>query len=215
MQKRSINILTMDNSPVLCFEHCQKKVKICCIIVPKNCPLCGCDINSSPMRLPPFRLPTPFSSSKSQPFSLIIKPTNGSFLQDYKQGDDLHIGISNSNCDIYSFDQQGLCIVEPWLQCLVIPVSEMSKIHPGMLDKVLNDSLTDCRWIKERYNESQYNCYTYVLDMLLRVRGLEEGCDKVTFSSKILLPSTTRAASYVDLYRRIMNEGYVISYALD
>ena len=202
----------MENSPILCFEHCQRNVRISCITIPTACPLCGCSTESSPMRLPPFRLPTPFSSSNSQPSSILVKPTNGSFLQDYTQDDDLHIGISNTKCEIYAFDCEGLtCTKNPWLQCIVIPISKITGKQPESLDAVLKDTLTESRWNMKNYNESQYNCYSYVLDVLWKIGCVDMECDKVAFSTQFLVPQTTRAAVYIDMYRKILKEGFVIS----
>lgn len=66
---------------ILCFQHCEKDVKIFCFDLPKICPLCKKDLLTTELRIPPFRIPYPFTGAKKMPCSVVIKPTSGDFLQ--------------------------------------------------------------------------------------------------------------------------------------
>ncbi len=72
---------TASASPLICFHHCSTDVKIICTVVPETCPVCKAELNATAMKIPPFRIPSPFLSSKDVDFGVVIKPTNGSFLR--------------------------------------------------------------------------------------------------------------------------------------
>lgn len=66
-----------------------------------------------------------------------------------------------------------------------------------------------------RYNEAEFNCYTFVLSFLrsLRYGRLSEAADNRTeFCEKFIIPRTTAAGKYISLFRKLrqsQNQCYV------
>ena len=110
---RSINKIKNNQSSsttgqenILCFEHCEKKVF--CVKLPDTCPVCQIAITQCNFKLPPFKLPTPFSRAQDHPCSIVIKPTNGDFLKDYRNHGNLHIAVTNSKGFVIEYDMEGI-----------------------------------------------------------------------------------------------------------
>ena len=66
---------------ILCFQHCDKKSKVFCLELPDYCPICDSPMNSIELRIPPFQVPYPFTYTRRAPCSVLIRPTEGDFLQ--------------------------------------------------------------------------------------------------------------------------------------
>ena len=64
-----------------CFQHCRKDTDLVCFRLPERCPLCGEDTAMTPCRIPPYILPSPFVSSGAAPRSVVVRPTNGTFIR--------------------------------------------------------------------------------------------------------------------------------------
>ena len=45
-----------------------------------KCPICSKPIDSTPMEIPPFRIPSPFTDCRDKLFTVLVKPTQGTFL---------------------------------------------------------------------------------------------------------------------------------------
>ena len=67
--------------PVVCFQHCEKGVNIVYLEMPALCPLCGQETGATRSELPPFRLPSPFTAAVTAPYSVVVRPTDGTFLR--------------------------------------------------------------------------------------------------------------------------------------
>jgi len=65
---------------VVCFQHCELGSLVTCFVVPPLCPICGDQVAGSALKVPPFTLPSPFVHSRSSPYCIVIRPTDGSFL---------------------------------------------------------------------------------------------------------------------------------------
>ncbi|CAG0907191.1 unnamed protein product [Cyprideis torosa] len=68
---------------ILCLAHgCDsKRTKIFSFSFPAICPVCNEDLTQSELPLPPFRIPFPFVRAQQRALSLVIRPTQGDFLQ--------------------------------------------------------------------------------------------------------------------------------------
>jgi len=71
----------MNDPNILCFQHCEPKSKVFCLHLPANCPICDVPLTSVPLYTPPFQVPYPFTNPEKVPTSVIIRPTEGDFLQ--------------------------------------------------------------------------------------------------------------------------------------
>ncbi|XP_020626230.1 MKRN2 opposite strand protein-like [Orbicella faveolata] len=109
---------------VLCMQHCSNQMNIFFTKFPEMCPLCGQSLKSCSLIIPPFRIPSPFVAQNNVSGVLLVKPTKGSFLRDYKSGDDLHVGIVATNGKVYNFDEIGLHADSTnWEQCIAVSVN--------------------------------------------------------------------------------------------
>ena len=91
---------------VFCFEHCDKKV--ICIKLPDSCPVCQTSITQCKFKMPPFKLPSPFSRAQDHPCAIVIKPTHADFLKDYRNHGNLHIAVTNSKGFVVEYDMDGI-----------------------------------------------------------------------------------------------------------
>ena len=86
---------------LMCFQHCVKNVNVFCFVLPALCPMCGEDLSTADLRIPPFRcglewkvwnwkhwpftmyfrVALPFSTASNNPHHVVLKPTNGNFLR--------------------------------------------------------------------------------------------------------------------------------------
>ncbi|KAE9525693.1 hypothetical protein AGLY_014220 [Aphis glycines] len=66
-------------------------------------------------------VPYPFVRASQQSCSIIVKPTQGDFLNNYQLMDDLHIGVISSRGTVVSYDWNGIIEdTENWQECLVV-----------------------------------------------------------------------------------------------
>lgn len=201
--------------PILLFQHCQKGVNILYLDPPEMCPLCRRDTATTPSEIPPFRLPSPFQSAQDAPFSVVVRPTVGSFLRDYANNADLHVGITDSKGTVYEYDSSGVHVSsQSWSQCLAIKMIDKydSRWSHNWDDSLRQFSLLPT-WSASRYSDRTHHCYDFVLRFLL-VMGIEKilPCvqDGTKFCVDQVVPKTTQAARYISLYRRLLQEGLII-----
>ncbi|CAG0880350.1 unnamed protein product [Darwinula stevensoni] len=206
---------------ILCFQHCDKKTKIFCFSVPSTCPVCGCDLVNSPLRIPPFRIPYPFGRARDFRCAVVIKPTQGSFLKDYKNSSDLHIGVTDSRGEVVEYDRNGVKRGD-WEHCLPVPIfpkksSSLSlpQSHSFVLkwDSTLQSMATSPLWTKDKYMEKSHNCYAFTLSFLgsLKLERLNGATSNPTeFCQRFIVPQTTAAGKYITLYRRLSETGVVV-----
>ncbi|KAG1706622.1 MKRN2 opposite strand protein [Nymphon striatum] len=213
-----------DDPGLFCFQHCQKNAKVFCFKLPSSCVICGVDLQTSELRIPPFRVPYPFTDASRAPCSVVIKPTNGDFLHNYKNSADLHMGVTDSNGIVYEYDEKGLKKCRDcgdsseWKQCLAINVTDGSNKQFSAEWKeywnfILNIIAEDEMWTSEQYKEETHNCYTFVLTFLrsLQLRNLNGSIlSRTEFCKKFVLPRTTSAAKYISLYRHLLKNNIYI-----
>lgn len=183
-----------------------------------NCPECGRSIRvDDTLKLMPFRLPFPFAKPHENPCSILLRPTNGDFLNDYLNSTDLHIGVTTSRGCVVEFDKRGLVKsnsrkspANQWNQSLVVDaVPEPWHDH---WDDVLGTMSTD-DWAAAKYDEADYNCYAFVLEFLRRLGygALSELAENRTqFCEQYIIPRTTAAGKYISLFRKIRDHGFYI-----
>lgn len=63
-----------------------------------------------------------------------------------------------------------------------------------------------------RYHPTLHNCYDFVLSFLKEMSPeCQDFVEKDTFCNTYILPRTTKAAHYIDLYRNVVANGFVVS----
>lgn len=210
--------LSMDeeNDPILCFQHCCDS-NILCLRLPDQCPICLQSLASTSLKIPPFRLPTPFVNSKDHPFALVIKPTLGSFLDSSSSvlTDDLHVGVSDSDGKVYDFDEDGINrSVNGWNQCLAVSVTNKAEYKlTALWNAKLQEFISSTHWIAEKYDEQNHNCLSFAVEFMCYM-GLDKNInslkDKTSFCRDILLPKSKEAIKYVQIYEKLCTEGGII-----
>ncbi|KAI8486623.1 protein of unknown function (DUF4796) [Branchiostoma belcheri] len=199
---------------ILCFRHdtCQPTTQILCLDLPTTCPLCGRPIQT--LLHPPFSLPNPFVDGHSRPFSVVVKPTCGTFLSDYHRSDDLHVGVTSSNGVVFNFDETGVHKdTAGWEESITVRLLQEKDFDiRECWDKCLNDY--SLYWRPESYDENANNCFDFVLGFLRHV-GYEYVNTEVLrsrqdFCKTLVIPEGVKAGKYIDLYRRLEREGFVV-----
>lgn len=202
----------MDTDPgILCFHHCQSM--IFCFKLPERCPVCDKIICNEEFQVLPFRIPYPFVRASQHPCSIVIKPTIGDFLNDYLNSKDLHIAVTSSSGSVVEFDKGGLQFhqTELWKQCLVICGASGPWLDHW--DTVLKQITEQDCWSARRYNEDNFNCYTFVLTFLEKIKyeNLSKfACDRTKFCENYIVPKTTAASKFISLYRKLCRSGFLV-----
>lgn len=197
---------------ILCFQHCEKRAHVLCLQLPQCCPICGLELEDAELRVPPFRIPCPFKSSEKAPCCVVIKPSKGDFLHLCTSSLDLHTGVTDSKGQVHEFDREGLQVARQpaWSQCVAVPViTGQGDAWHEFWDYTLAVTEGQDAWNKERYNEKEHNCYSFVMAFLrnLQMPELRPSLkDKLTFSSHFLVPQTRNVARYIALYRKLLQE---------
>jgi len=221
----------MELQSIRCFQHCLKEKNIFCFNVPPTCPLCHIPLSSCPYTIPPFCLPSPFyfhfstltkmavwsSLQPLKPFSVVVKPTQGNFLRSYRAGDDLHVGLVDSNGIVYNYNEYGvLADSKGWDLSLCVNIFDERECEFQMKwNESLKNSMLDQKWDLSIYEENSYNCYEYVIDVLSDILSIPT-LSKETFTTTYLLPETIKAAKYISLYHEIQScNGIVVHNVID
>ncbi|KFM77511.1 hypothetical protein X975_18852, partial [Stegodyphus mimosarum] len=196
-----------DDPGILCFQHCQKNKKVFSFVLPGVCNFCKEDLANSELRVPPFRIPYPFCNAKRMPNTIVIKPSNGDFLNNYVNSSSLHIGVTDSLGNVFEYDSHGLnkSNGENWEQCLCIEILQRDHLR-SYWDKVLNEVFQQECWTPDRYNAEDHNCYSFVLTFLksLQIHELYPYIvDKTTFCQHFVAPQARVAAKYISLFRQL------------
>lgn len=132
-----------------------------------------------------FPLPSPFRRASDSPCSVVVRPSVGSFLNDYQLYDDLHIGVADSKGVVIDFDKGGIRVrINYWNQCLVITEDQLrttefssttssltsSAISTTSSADIWDETLKRCvdvaRWTREgrdAYDGEINNCLDFVL----------------------------------------------------
>ncbi|KHJ80175.1 hypothetical protein OESDEN_20155 [Oesophagostomum dentatum] len=152
-------------------------------------------------------LPCPFVKQQAFDCALVVKPTRGSFLE-YKAGDDLHIGISDSKSVVRSFWLNGISAEDSnWDGSLVIYrfISEN-----GKFDQSLYRFISSCsqKFDGQLYDESNWNCFDFVVEFM-RASNFPN-IMKVTFVSHFVQKPLNNAIKYSALVHKAMENGFIL-----
>lgn len=166
----------------------------------------------------PFRLPSPFAKASQHPCSVVLRPTEGTFLDDFENSSDLHIAVTRANGDLVEFNVPGLQELsssesnKEWSNCLVIETVPPN--WHSLWDEKLFDMCHDPFWKTAQYHERNLNCYSFVLKFLESL-GFGElskySRDKNVFSQIYVIPKTVNVAKYISIYRQIVKNGVFIN----
>ncbi|KAG5345247.1 MKROS protein, partial [Acromyrmex charruanus] len=200
----------MNNDPgIICFRHCKTK-NVFCMQIPAMCPVCSSQMQN--FTVDPFRVPCPFANAIHNPTSIIIRPSRGSFLDDYDvTRDDLHIGIVNSSGGIVEFDKEGLIEndITKWTDCIVLEL--VPAAWTAQWDEALLLMSKDLKWKSINYDAINMNCFNFVLEFFnnlgyrdLRFESKEELCER------LILSKMYKAMQYVSLYRTLKDQEYLL-----
>lgn len=209
----------MADSTILSFRHsCQTSGNILCFQLPHYCPICGRSLMEEPLSTPPVRYPPILRSSNAYPFSIVIKPTNGSFLGDYNHGDNLHTGITDSKGFLCHFNEQGINYDRSiWHQSLVIPLLDKSDLELSSLwDEKLSQIILGPTWRAECYVELGHNCFDFVVAFLNLVqynhlkRSSSVPITRQALVDGYILATTSRATKYINFIREIRSRGFLL-----
>ncbi|XP_068757205.1 MKRN2 opposite strand protein-like [Montipora capricornis] len=194
-----------EEEAIRCMQHCTSEWNIFFSKFPETCPICGKSLSRCQLIIPPFRLPSPFVSQRNVSCLFLVRPTRGSFLRDYKTGNDLHVGIAASNGVVYNFDERGLhADGTHWEQCIPVTISDSHFSRPEIWDSKLPEMLCNGMWTSMKYNEDNNNCYDFALSFLNQLLpSPSKPLTKPDFCETFILPKTTKAAYYIDLHRRV------------
>ncbi|PIK37039.1 putative MKRN2 opposite strand protein [Apostichopus japonicus] len=260
----------MTDTTILSFRHsCQSSGNILCFQLPLYCPMCGRSLTNEPLATPPVRYPPILKSSSNYPFSIIIKPTNGTFLGEYenkaelissillqhctsalkhamagqfrvvlalesdkddeltvntvstlnyKYGDNLHTGVTDSRGFLCHFNEQGVTYDRSvWHQSLVIPLIEISDFELVTIwDEKLSQITHRPEWTSERYVELGHNCFDFVVAFLnfiqynYRKQNLNSSITRQSLVDEYILATTSKAAKYINFMKQIQTRGYLL-----
>lgn len=199
-----------DNPGIVCFRHCPRK-NVFCRRIPVTCPVCSSRIQD--FILDPFRVPYPFANAAHNPTSIAIRPSRGSFLDDYDvTSDDLHVGIIDSDGGVVEFDKDGLIAndVDRWTDCVAFHVAPVA--WTARWDETLSSMSGDDRWKSVNYDEINMNCFDFVLEFLnnlgyanLKFASKEDLCER------LILSKIQNAIKYISLYRALKHQEYLLS----
>ncbi|XP_062587804.1 MKRN2 opposite strand protein-like [Saccostrea cucullata] len=200
---------------VLCWQHCDKLTNILCFAVPSVCPLCHYNTAHSPSRIPPYKLPSPLNRAGDFPVSLVVKPTLGTFIRDYDNSVNLHIGVTDTNGTVYDYDEGGVHVgMSGWEECLVIPLSNRG-LNPHIYqvwDATLQHQAQSNIWTKSKYIEDSHNCFDFVIYFLKQVGFSRENLSAESRSSlthDIILPQMSKVTQFITLYRNVERNSFV------
>ncbi|CRK94982.1 CLUMA_CG008470, isoform A [Clunio marinus] len=207
----------MSDPGILCIQHCN--ARIFSFTLPEKCPLCHNKIlnERNNFGLMPFRLPYPFVRATQAQAAVILRPTNGDFLNDYNNNTDLHIAVTTSQGVIVEFDRHGLRQHEShdenssWEQSLV--VTNVSEAWWDYWDEILSKICKLTKWSAASYKKDSHNCYSFVLTFLQSINHGElsrVACNRTLFCERFICPRTVVAGKYISLYRKIRDQGHSI-----
>lgn len=200
---------------IMCWQHCDKLTNILCFSVPPVCPLCHYNTTHSPSRIPPYKLPSPLTNAGESPMSLVVRPTVGTFLRNYDNSVNLHIGVTDTKGTVYDYDEDGVHVgIAGWEECLVIPLSNRG-VTPQIYhlwDSTLQNLSQSNMWTKLKYIEDRHNCFDFVIFFLKQIGFSRQNLSAESRSAlthDIILPQMSKVVQYITLYRNIASFSYV------
>lgn len=203
MSQNELNLNYMMILEIKCFQHCKANERYLCLELPEKCPTCLHNLNSKiKFKVPPFILPRTLKLTDTRlrglpPYSLLLQPTDCDYLKLVEEPDisDLHIGVTNSDSDVFDFNHNGLNKnAHNWIDThsIIIDIYSFQNKLKGYnygeffylnnsnktSDDIYVDSkwntLLDRHWKKRKelwnrtfYNENKFNCLDFIITFLL------------------------------------------------
>lgn len=193
---------------LICFKHCSS-ASIFCKKVPNNCPVCDSLLDE--FLLEPFAIPYPLANAREHPYSVVIRPSKGNFLDDYKVSDDLHIGVTDSNGTVLEYDTCGLIQndILKWTDCAAIRFIPES--WETFWDQILLEICKDTKWNSNNYNGFSLNCFSFVITFLNNLKYSEvQFMNKEDMCEVFILPKLQNILKYALLYRELKDKSFCI-----
>ncbi|EGT52802.1 hypothetical protein CAEBREN_11583 [Caenorhabditis brenneri] len=176
----------------------------------KKCPTCEAKIDFKDQKWSIKPLPSPISETQKETAGcIVVKPSHGN-IQSYSFGKDLHIGISDSNGQVYSFWTKGVETQKTtWGNSVVL-----IDLRPYFFGNLKN--LDNCieffietqkmslRFHKSKYRETTWNCFDFVLEFLKFINF--RNYKAVDFSEEFTTKKMQGVVKYITLYNKLLNE---------
>ena len=167
----------------------------------------------SPMRIPPFRIASPFSHSTDAANSFVICPAEGSYSDCELSLDDLHVGITDSKGIVYHYNDNGINIDDHgWTEVISVRFPS-ADVQPQHWDSILLELAKQSKWTAEQYNEATNNCFTFALNFLARAGVIKTQPQLMTateFCHQYVMQVLDKASNYIKLVKTISKEGCLI-----
>ncbi|KHN80901.1 hypothetical protein Tcan_05503 [Toxocara canis] len=170
-----------------------------CVTTEAICHCKNCDrfITNTEMSL--VNLPNPFMANA--PRCILLKPSYGGF-NEYKVGDDLHIGISNSESMVYSYWKDGIVAeFSGWKNAISIYDFEEA-CFDDTLQRFIDENAT--HFSREKYTANNWNCFDFVI-LFLKFADVvdEDRSTKDCFVADFIEAPLQRAIRYCRLVERL------------
>lgn len=194
---------------IICFRHCST-LNVFCKCVPDKCPVCHSFIESYIFE--PFGIPYPYANAIQMPVTIVIKPSQGSFLKDYEINDQLHIGIVDTEGVVHEFDRGGILVNNHsrWTDCIAIQIVPASWNEHW--DNTLQKMLADPKWKSNNYDEDAMNCFNFVIEFMNNLSYMDvRFINKEDLCEKLLLSKIRDAVKYNALYKNLQHKCFFIS----
>ncbi|CAG8860246.1 MKRN2 opposite strand protein-like C-terminal domain-containing protein [Caenorhabditis elegans] len=157
------------------------------------------------------RLPCPLAQSHEDlACGIVIKPSNGHF-KSYKLGDDLHIGISNSQGLIYSFWTKGIEIdTSKWENSLKILdfrafFFENLNLLDNSMDFFVEIQRKMKKFDKSKYMENDWNCFDFVMEYM-KFTNYRNYRSKIDFLEEFVTKKLENVVKYCMLFEKLSNK---------
>ncbi|XP_036149565.1 MKRN2 opposite strand protein [Monomorium pharaonis] len=204
----------MNNDPgIVCFRHCSTK-SVFSRRVPATCPACSSQMKN--FIVDPFHIPYPFRKATHCPTTIVIQPSQGSFLDNYDMKHGLlHAGIVDSNGGIVEFDKKGPIVNDfaRWIKVDCIALEIVPAAWTARWDETLSLILNDFKWKHINYDAISMNCFDFVLEFLNNLRYPElRFMSKEDLCERLIVPKMNNAVRYISLYRSLKDREYLLDY---
>uniref|UniRef100_A0A1I7ZVD9 MKRN2 opposite strand protein n=1 Tax=Steinernema glaseri TaxID=37863 RepID=A0A1I7ZVD9_9BILA len=150
-------------------------------------------------------IPSPFAMQRDTSCSILIKPTNGSFMS-HRLGENLHVGVSDRESVVYSYAANGVSL-EPsgWDMTLIV-----FRLNAITLNETLRSFLSDHAhyFTRDSYRENGWNCFDFVIHFLAFAKLGRHS--KAEFTRQFVTGPLRSAHRYTALVRKVVDNGPVI-----
>ncbi|CAJ0945617.1 unnamed protein product, partial [Mesorhabditis belari] len=149
---------------------------------------------------------SPFRNLVSCSCGLVLKPSEGSF-NDYELGNDLHVGIVNSESFVYSFWTNGISKENlGWDDCLLFTefTNDLNSFDAKLRDFV---SLKQEVFQSKHYNDELWNCFDFVIEFLKFIDFSNYSKEKLV--NDLIGEPLRKAVKHIALLKRVRKDRWV------